>query len=67
MTIPSNLPADQDPRFREQTRQLREMTEILKTQAPLSQCDDCGFCAEEIVGCPDGAEICCDCFDTGAH
>ena len=67
MTIPSNLPADMDPRFREQTRQLREMTEILKTQAPLSQCDDCGFCAEEIVGCPDGAEICRDCFDCGAH
>ncbi len=31
------------------------------------ECDDCGKMATEIVGCPDGAEICRPCFDKGNH
>ena len=30
-------------------------------------CDDCGVEVEKIIGCPDGAEICQDCFDAGRH
>ena len=32
-----------------------------------TMCDDCGDAFEEIVGCPDGAEICQSCFDAGGH
>lgn len=62
-----DLPADQDPRFREQIRQLQEITEILKSQMAISQCSDCGAEADHILGCPDGAEICQDCFDSGSR
>ena len=30
-------------------------------------CDDCGTTVTEIFGCPDGAEICRDCFNKGNH
>lgn len=30
-------------------------------------CDECGAEVESIIGCPDGAEVCQDCFDTGSH
>lgn len=30
-------------------------------------CDDCGAEVKEIIGCPDGAEICQACFDAGNH
>lgn len=30
-------------------------------------CDDCGAQVESVIGCPDGAEICQDCFDNGNH
>lgn len=30
-------------------------------------CDDCGNPVEEIIGCPDGAEICRECFNAGGH
>lgn len=30
-------------------------------------CDDCGAKCEKIIGCPDGAEICQECFDAGHH
>lgn len=33
----------------------------------VSICDDCGIGVDEIIGCPDGAEICQACFDGGAH
>lgn len=32
-----------------------------------NKCDECGDCFEEIIGCPDGAEICQGCFDQGLH
>lgn len=32
-----------------------------------STCSDCGVPVESVVGCPDGAEVCPDCFDSGAH
>lgn len=33
----------------------------------LSKCDRCGAEVAEIVGCPDGAEVCPACFKAGAH
>jgi hypothetical protein len=30
-------------------------------------CDDCGKQVNEVIGCPDGAEICQACFDAGHH
>jgi hypothetical protein len=30
-------------------------------------CDECGARVKEVIGCPDGAEICKQCFDQGAH
>ena len=41
-----------------------DFTELTET---LSQCDECGAKCEKIIGCPDGAEVCPDCFDKGAH
>lgn len=32
-----------------------------------SPCSECGAEAEHVIGCPDGAEICQDCFDAGGH
>jgi len=31
------------------------------------KCDECGQLAPYIIGCPDGAEICRDCFEAGRH
>ncbi len=33
----------------------------------LCVCDACGAEVEYIIGCPDGAELCQDCFDAGQH
>lgn len=33
----------------------------------LSKCDECKKQVKEIIGCPDGAEICQACFDAGKH
>ena len=30
-------------------------------------CGECGDEADEIIGCPDGAELCRACFDKGNH
>jgi len=30
-------------------------------------CDECGCHTDEVIGCPDGSEICRQCFDQGAH
>lgn len=30
-------------------------------------CAECGAQVEEVIGCPDGAEICQQCFDQGSH
>lgn len=32
-----------------------------------SNCSDCGQSVGSIVGCPDGAEVCQPCFESGAH
>jgi hypothetical protein len=32
-----------------------------------STCDECGAQVEEVIGCPDGSEICRQCFDQGAR
>jgi hypothetical protein len=34
---------------------------------PLQTCDDCCAKAPSIIGCPDGAEVCPKCFDSGNH
>ncbi len=31
----------------------------------LAECDECGEKCIRIIGCPDGREICQDCFDAG--
>lgn len=36
-------------------------------KASRGTCDECGAKVPELMGCPDGAEICRDCFDQGAH
>ena len=33
----------------------------------LSICDDCEAVVKSIISCPDGAEICQECFDAGHH
>ena len=33
----------------------------------LSTCSECGEKTENIIGCPDGAEVCPLCFDGGSH
>ena len=33
----------------------------------LEKCPDCGAFVTEVVGCPDGAEVCRDCFNAGRH
>ena len=38
-----------------------------KTGDADQKCDGCGATVTEIIGCPDGAEICQDCFDAGQH
>lgn len=32
-----------------------------------ARCSDCGEQTEEVIGCPDGAEVCKRCFDAGGH
>lgn len=32
-----------------------------------AQCHACGVKVQDVVGCPDGAEICVPCFNNGAH
>lgn len=34
---------------------------------PVSICSSCRDEVDEIVGCPDGAEVCQACFDAGEH
>lgn len=38
-----------------------------ETDTHLNVCSDCGARVPEIIGCPDGAEICHPCFESGAH
>lgn len=33
----------------------------------LTTCDECGAEVSVVVGAPDGAEICHECFNQGAH
>ena len=33
----------------------------------LSACSECGKQVESIIGCPDGVEVCQQCFDAGRH
>jgi len=43
---------------------------ILKARQLLGTAEKCGECGETVpylIGCPDGAEICQDCFDAGEH
>ena len=36
-------------------------------KAEPTKCDDCGKEVKTVIGCPDGAEICQECFDGGKH
>lgn len=33
----------------------------------VNRCDECKRKVDKIIGCPDGAEICQQCFDAGKH
>lgn len=33
----------------------------------VNTCSECGSHPEKIIGCPDGAEVCQECFDAGVH
>ena len=35
--------------------------------APVSHCDSCGSPVVDVIGTPDGSELCRLCFDSGAH
>ena len=41
-----------------EARQLMGMAEL---------CSECGATVAYIIGCPDGVEVCPDCFDGGQH
>jgi len=43
---------------------------ILEARQLLGTAEKCGECGETVayvIGCPDGAEVCQDCFDAGQH
>lgn len=42
-----------------------ETTEV--TINDLTARSACGAEVESVIGCPDGAEVCQDCFDMGMH
>ena len=55
----------------EATADLRHLDALLEGQAlhtiTEDECQECGKPSAELVLCPDGAEICQECFDQGAH
>ena len=40
---------------------------LLKARGEADICNDCGKAVTTVIGCPDGAEICQECFDGGKH
>lgn len=46
-----------------------DMIELIKAevQRRAQKCGDCGSQTVQVIGCPDGAEVCRQCFDSGAH
>lgn len=34
---------------------------------PLNMCDECGEIVDKLIGCPDGTELCQQCFNTGGY
>ncbi len=54
-----------DPTLRQQIQLALEA--MIQACAGETICEECGESVEEIIGCPDGAEICQDCFDAGHH
>ena len=57
----------------EATAHLRHLEALLEGQALHTitteddKCQECGEHTNELVLCPDGAEVCQNCFDQGAH
>lgn len=49
------------------TRPRDRFAELPVEATELSRCTSCGDEVEELIGCPDGAEVCRPCFDMGAH
>ena len=46
----------------------QEFIDCARKLVPATEtCGDCGASVWTLVGCPDGAEICRDCFEQGAH
>ncbi|WP_103738898.1 hypothetical protein [Diaphorobacter sp. LR2014-1] len=49
------------------TSDFRRRFGLPPTPASESTCVECGATDADMVGCPDGAEICRDCFGAGRH
>lgn len=48
--------------------QALSMSEIhYEAEAETYHCDDCDAEVKDVIGCPDGAEVCQSCFDEGRH
>jgi hypothetical protein len=46
---------------------LQDFIEMVEDGEEDSVCSECGAKVDQIIGCPDGAEICEACFDNGGH
>lgn len=52
---------------RHQDRRQVRRQEPIEESVHATICDECGCAAERVISCPDGAEICQECFDQGGH
>lgn len=41
--------------------------EARKLLGTADKCDECGETVPYVIGCPDGTEVCRECFDAGQH
>jgi formylmethanofuran dehydrogenase subunit E len=41
--------------------------EARKLLGTADKCDECGEMVPYVIGCPDGTDVCRECFDAGQH
>jgi hypothetical protein len=58
-------PAYDDPRWVEYPNRICSEVEDAGKTPDVIRCDSCGEEVEDVVGCPDGQEVCQACFDGG--
>ena len=61
---PEELRASQKSR-RANRKQIRNVLDTAKTKETKDECDLCGTEVKEFVICPNGKEICRECFNAG--